>query len=169
MKERTISIFLNRDDVPDLEHFRAKYDSLYEKIPPHITLVFPFMIDWNTEQCIQHMTSSLISQPPFRISLKGTMLAEDGCLFVLIQDGRTMINELNDSLYSGSLNVHRSPEHEYIPHVTIGRFRDSEQAKAVQEEAAQLIGTIHLKVDKITLETIDEEAYSEIEYVHELV
>ncbi len=166
-KKRTISIFINRHIFPIVEQVRFKHDPLYGKIPPHVTLVFPFTSEMTMEQCQHHMSRILKDFNPFQITLEGTKVAEDGCLFWLVKDGKEIIRQLNLKLYSGPLKEYRSTAHHYIPHITIGRFEDLEKAKAVQNEFAQLIKEpVTLTVDRITLETVGENEASIVEYVH---
>ncbi|MCF6137329.1 2'-5' RNA ligase family protein [Pseudalkalibacillus berkeleyi] len=167
-KTRAISIFLKRSNLECVEMIRSKYDDLFHKIPPHITLVFPFRSDLTLEACIEHMHSCLQGYESFSIRLEGLKVADDGCLFLLVRDGKEQIEQLNRSLYSGPLRTYKSEEHTFIPHVTIGRFNHIEQAKAVQKKVAQLIPNLSLLVDRITLESIGVHGYSELEYVYQL-
>ncbi|WP_369010063.1 hypothetical protein [Alkalihalobacillus sp. TS-13] len=44
---------------------RSKYDPLFDKISPHITLVFPFESTLSTDECISHLKGSLFGCIPF--------------------------------------------------------------------------------------------------------
>ncbi|UJA81604.1 2'-5' RNA ligase family protein, partial [Bacillus cereus] len=39
---RTILVFLNNMSIDKIENIRQKHDPLFELIPPHITIIFPF-------------------------------------------------------------------------------------------------------------------------------
>ena len=40
--KRDILIFPNFDNVEKIQEIRKKFDELYDLIPPHITIAFPF-------------------------------------------------------------------------------------------------------------------------------
>ena len=49
MKERTIMIFPQFDNIERIDGIRRKYDPLSNLVRPHITLVFPFKSEITTE------------------------------------------------------------------------------------------------------------------------
>ncbi|MGP4079617.1 2'-5' RNA ligase family protein [Pseudalkalibacillus sp. R45] len=167
MIERSIAIFFDREEVSTMEKIRSIYDPLFEKIPPHITLVFPFESSLSTEECITHLKESLFGSTPFKLTLNETMVADDGCLYVLIDFGKSEVEQLHDRLYSGILSRYQSDGHVYVPHVTIGRFADRQKAVAVQKTIGQQIPTMKLAVQSIIVELIKEDEHSKIEYVHD--
>lgn len=49
MKERTIMIFPQFDNIEKINEIRCKYDPLSDLVRPHITLVFPFKNEITSE------------------------------------------------------------------------------------------------------------------------
>ncbi len=168
MKERSIGIFLERDHVPEIECFRSKHDPLYNKIPPHITLVFPFKSTLTTEICKDHIITILKGFSTFELTLRETKIAEDGCLYLLVDQGKHQIEKMHNALHHGILSPYKSTEHTYEPHVTIGRFSNSKMAEEAQVSVERFFAPISIIVVEITLETIGVDDKTQIEYVYEL-
>ena len=58
MKKRAILIFPEFNNIHEIEVIRKQYDPLYEKIAPHITLVFPFESEMSSNQVLQHVENT---------------------------------------------------------------------------------------------------------------
>ena len=52
---RTILVFLNNMSIDKIENIRQKHDPLFELIPPHITIVFPFKSDISNDELKSHI------------------------------------------------------------------------------------------------------------------
>ena len=52
---RTILFFLNNMSIDKIENIRQKHDPLFEVIPPHITIVFPFKSNISSDALKSHI------------------------------------------------------------------------------------------------------------------
>ncbi|WLD91551.1 2'-5' RNA ligase family protein [Alkalihalobacillus sp. AL-G] len=168
MKKRSISIFIERVQLEEVEAFRKKFDYLYSVIPPHITLVFPFESKLTTEECIEHLSQTLKKVQPFSITLNDFHIADDHCLFYLVDEGKEQICAIHNRLYTKKLVQYQSENQTYIPHVTIGRFISQIEASEALELAKQTIIAKQFWIKKIVLEIIGPNDDSIVEHIFKL-
>lgn len=166
--KRSITIFPEFENSRLIEEMRAKYDPLYQLIPPHITLVFPFTSDLTAKQLQEHMESVLSYEKPFSISLQGVTGEGSEYLFLNVKKGNDEIIKLHDLLYTGLLKDFLFRELTYLPHLTIGRFNDTGAFKAALNETAQFTEEFTTIVNRIVVEKIEESGESLPEFYVDL-
>ncbi|PEA55067.1 2'-5' RNA ligase [Bacillus pseudomycoides] len=162
--ERTILLFLDDNDLEEIEAIRRKHDPLFGLIPPHITLVFPFMSEVSNDCLKKHIKTKVSNMSPFYISLNPIVTNADEYLFLLIEEGKENIIELHNKLYTDFLQPFLHKEIPYLPHVTVGRKNDKEMALRVIKDLPPLRDTLGFTIDKITVESIGENGDSIIEF-----
>jgi 2'-5' RNA ligase len=158
--KRSISIFPQFENSGPIHELRKKYDPLHNLIPPHITLVFPFISNITTEELTMHMKCVLAGEKPFSIKLTGITGERDSYLFLNVKEGNDGIIRLHDKLYSGLLTEFLFRKVSYNPHLTVGRISDEvqfENALNVTEGFNEVFTTT---VSQIVSEVIDEEGRS---------
>ncbi len=69
MTNRAILIIPKIANSDDIQRVRLSFDPLAEKVPPHVTLVFPFESTMPTDILMQHVRAVTSSIKPFKISL----------------------------------------------------------------------------------------------------
>ncbi|PGZ97347.1 2'-5' RNA ligase [Bacillus pseudomycoides] len=164
MMQRTILLFLDSDNLYEIEEIRRKHDPLYDRIPPHITLVFPFMNEVSNENLKKHIETNISKMNPFHITLSPVVTNADEYLFLLIKDEKENIIELHNKLYTDFLQPFYRKEIPYVPHVTVGRKSDKEHALRVITDLHPLRDIMRFTIDKITVESIGENGKSIIEF-----
>jgi len=165
---RAIVIFPKFDNVHLLNEIREKYDPLCHYIAPHITLVFPFASDIPTSEVVKHVQDQLAEIGKFELIMKGVTGALDGYIFLDVKIGNDKIIEIHDKLYQGLLKEHHNRFIPYIPHLTIGRLFDSSQHQATVQSLFDFDVEFRAVIDELSVEVIDDQDKSIIEYIHRL-
>ncbi|TYS14520.1 2'-5' RNA ligase family protein [Rossellomorea vietnamensis] len=168
MIERSITIFPEFENGRLIDELRSKYDPLYQLIPPHITLVFPFTSDLTAEQLHAHIESVLLHEKLFSIKLQGVTGEGSEYLFLNVKKGNDEIIRLHDLLYTGRLREFLFRELTYVPHLTVGRFNDTGDFKAALNETAQFTEEFTTTVNHIVVEKIEESGLSQPEFYVDL-
>ncbi len=114
-------VFFPKIDTELIQTFRKKYDPLWNVIPPHITIVFPFS-DISESAVLNHLQIITKTIKPFQIRLHGFMKSFDHYLFLLIQQGKEEVYGVHDGLYTGPLASHLRSDIPFVPHMTLGVF-----------------------------------------------
>lgn len=140
-------------NLEKIESIRKKYDPRYKNIPAHITLVFPFPESITKERFIQHTEQVCAKFKMFEATTDNTEISWDNALILLIEKGKDRLKELHDRLYSGILSEHLSREYEYRPHITMGIFDNSTNAKKIQSKYPEL--KMKIRIDSIKLLQLD--------------
>jgi 2'-5' RNA ligase len=146
-----------------IQNIRNQYDSLANKIAPHITLVFPFKSDISSNELYQHVKNSLHEFKPFKITMQ-RIIQEENYLFLKLIRGQKEIIEIHDLLYSGLLSGFLSKQHHYQPHLTVGRFKDLNAILIAMNELQNFDYKFETKVDKITTEIILDDLSSKVDF-----
>ena len=169
MPERVIYLSVDLPQWDKIQEIRESYDPLAATVPPHITLVFPFESDIDTEllidlidRCVDDLEFEYIE-----FSLKPAILVSEFCFFP-IDLGRDEITELHDMLYNDILEPYLSEEHEYIPHVTVGRTADEEEAAEIKELTDEIDLRQTGAIRSIVLERMHSDVRSTTEYERDL-
>jgi 2'-5' RNA ligase len=115
---------------------RARFDPLAQKIPPHITLVFPFEDALSDSELEAHLRGVMAQSRRFGVVLQGITAYEDEYLFLNMKRGNDEVIHLHDTLYSGALAPHHVRRHTFVPHVTVGRIRSDGLHEALAATAA---------------------------------
>ncbi|MGG0187611.1 2'-5' RNA ligase family protein [Bacillus rhizoplanae] len=162
--ERTILLFLSNNDLEEIEAIRRKHDPLFGLISPHITLVFPFVSEVPNECLKKHIETIVGNMNSFHITLNPVVTNSEEYLFLLIEEGKEDIIELHNKLYTDFLQPFLHKEIPFLPHVTVGRKGDKEQAFDVIKNLHPFRDTMRFTIDKITVESIGENEESIIEF-----
>ncbi len=154
-------VYFPKINVGEINFFRKKYDPLWNIIPPHITVVFPFS-NIPEKQIIQHLDTVTKNIEPFRIHLNGLMKSFDDYLFLLVQEGKEEIERVHDTLHFGILTSHLRKDIPFIPHITLGVFKtkydqlDKELYEKAFAEAKELDLDIQYEFNSLSLIKGDE-------------
>lgn len=168
MLKRCIMIFPKFDNVEIIDEVRDKYDPLAKHVRPHITLIFPFDSDIETEDLKEHISSVLKDTKTFEIVLKGITAVKSfgNYLFLGIQVGSDEIIQLHEKLYTGILKKYYPEwlkDGYFMPHMTVGRLDDDESFKVATEESKDIDDFFKAIVNEISVEIIDKNEDSIIE------
>ncbi|MBY0280203.1 2'-5' RNA ligase family protein [Candidatus Binatia bacterium] len=87
-----------------------------------------------------HVRRVVVGVLPFTIALTDLSTETGGYLFLNVGAGADCFHDLHARLYSGPLAGHRSPTHDYRPHVTIGRLADDAGLRQARKEADLALG-----------------------------
>jgi 2'-5' RNA ligase len=173
VKKRCIMIFPKFDNSHVIDALRLKYDPLVHHVSPHLTLVFPFESDLDTQTLSEHLASSLQSIEPFQLRLQGISRGE-GYGFYLhlnVQEGQDELIELHEKLYGGVLDVYRPSwlrSSGYTPHLTVGNFKNESDLIDALDQTKDTLDLFVTKVNLVSVEIIDEDENSLIELEHPL-
>lgn len=165
MKERTIMIFPQFDNIEKIDEIRRKYDPLSNLVRPHITLVFPFKSEITTKVLSDHIKKAVEGISPFKIELGGFSTQKDkfgNYLFLNVKIGAKYLKKLNLNLYNGK------PPFPYYPHMTVGKFENIEQLENAYNDVKNYTELFTTVVDTVSVEEIGEHGESIIEIEIEL-
>lgn len=149
------------EGLNQIQTIRKKYDPLAEMIPPHVTLVFPFKLD-ERESLLKHLNPCLNKTRAIEFTLGEPQIHAD-YVWLPVLEGAQAIQLLHKQLYSGILKEFLSTTHEYLPHITLGRFNDPKTLDQLLKDARALnlgaVGTFN----KAILELVGDDNYGHIE------
>ena len=174
MNRRTIMIFPQFDNINSIEAIREKYDPLFNHVNPHITLVFTFESNIETEELKTHIESVLKNIKPFKLTMKKVIKIDNTLgkyLFLLPAEGTEHIKKISSKLYTGILEQYKPQwlnDNTYMPHMTIGCFESREDLNKAYEEAGTINHSFSTIVSKISAELIDENEDSLVDIEVEL-
>lgn len=164
MVERSIVIFPQFGKEKNLiQGIRDRYDPLANKIAPHITLVFPFESEITSYELCQHLTNSLYEFESFNLTMQGISYEPGNYLFLNFIQGQEKIIEIHDLLYSKLLARFLS-KNNYKPHLTVGRFENSDTAKTAMKKLNNFDRKLEIEVNKITTEIVLNDLSSKIDF-----
>lgn len=162
--KRAIIIFPQLgSDTNLIQDIRNQYDPLAHKIAPHITLVFPFESEISSNELYQHVRNSLHEFKPFKLTMQ-RIIQEENYLFLNLTRGQKEVIEIHDLLYSGLLSGFLSKQHNYQPHITVGRLKDINAVKFAMNKLKHFDYKFETKVDKITTEIILDDLSSKVDF-----
>lgn len=168
-KKRCIMIFPQFNNMRTIDRIREKYDPLFNKVKPHVTLVFPFESELTSIELEKHLIDTLKDTKAFQLVLKNIIKIDDITglyLFLGIKEGNDNIKDIHTKLYSKILEKYKPDwlNHvEFMPHMTIGNFTNIEELNKAYEAIKDINEEFSTIVDKITVEIIDENENSIIE------
>ncbi|MBN2794016.1 MAG: 2'-5' RNA ligase family protein [Clostridia bacterium] len=138
------------------------YDPLYQLIPPHLTLVFPFESDITLDALKNHMAK--VKMKTFEAKIYEFKVV-DQYIFAVVSDQESSIKSLHHQLYTGILEPFMNPNYfaEYLPHITIGRFKSHEEALEAFK-TLEFKGPYTFMVERLSVEVIQEDDSSLIVY-----
>ncbi|GAB6497462.1 2'-5' RNA ligase [Bacillus sp. UMTAT18] len=161
---RTILVFLNNMSLDKIENIRQKHDPLFELIPPHITIAFPFKSDISNDELKSHILNLSRGVGKIEIEFANCITHVRNYLFLEVERGKEQITKLHDILYTGPLLQFLKEDIPYIPHVTVGRKESAELAAEVAKDIHSFPEKLQCVIDRISVERIGEKGESIIEF-----
>lgn len=138
---------------PDLDELiyplRQKFDPLYNKVPGHITLVFPFESNLTLNELSAMIRHELENIPPIDIELEsiGDFYPKSPTIFWKLNDCAP-IKQLYQKLHNRlELQI---PHRNFVPHVTVAREISVHRVLLVKERIVP-----YLPAEKFTAQSID--------------
>ncbi|MCP5094523.1 MAG: 2'-5' RNA ligase family protein [Chloroflexi bacterium] len=153
MTNRAILIIPQIANADAIQNIRLSFDPLAKKVPPHVTLVFPFKSTIHTDALARHVQAVAASIPPFQISFGSAEAHNDGYVWLPVIQGQEAIIHLHDHLYTGILSQFLSQRHVYQPHLTLAHVAEANVQAAVNA-ATRLTNTHTAWIDQIIIEEI---------------
>jgi len=152
--EQVINIILQRNKK--IDKIRAKYDKNYKKLKPHINLIYPFE-EINQKELYRHIKKSIEEIKSFKLVLKGLKKSSKGYyLYLLVDKGKYEVMKLYKNLSKGLLkNIKNKDMPQYIPHLSLGVFRNKEEIDKVVNELRKENLKIEYVVNEINLLTLN--------------
>jgi 2'-5' RNA ligase len=163
MSRWVVVIFPESEELAQVEQLRRRYDPLADLIPAHITLVFPFPAEFLADTLRRHVEAAVSDLEPFRVRLQRVTGHEGEYLFLNVKQGNDPLIELHDRLYTGPLAAHRSHEHTFVPHLTVGRLRDRTDFVRAVAEVSEWDGALQTVVREVSAYRIDGEGQRVVE------
>ncbi|MBC8141206.1 MAG: 2'-5' RNA ligase family protein [Armatimonadetes bacterium] len=139
---RQCCIYLRPDfslsDSERLANFRARFDPLHGKIPPHITLVFPFALAEGDAGFAVETTRRIAERfVQFPATFGAPILSSDGYALLPLARGAGAVRDLHNALYATeTFALFLNTDIAYVPHVTIGRTAPSDAKRTADITAA---------------------------------
>jgi 2'-5' RNA ligase len=120
---------MNEREFNWIQTVRLNYDSQYQLIAPHFTLVFPCQIP-NQAEFIEHIQRKTHGLKQIRFTIRDMLTVKDSMsenyhLFLVPEEGSKDIINLHDTLYTGLLAAELRHDIPFVPHITIGNGRGS--------------------------------------------
>jgi 2'-5' RNA ligase len=119
---------IDKEEFDWIQTIRLEYDSQYQLIAPHITLVFPCQLP-NQVDLIQHIQQQTCGLKQIRFIIRDMLTVKDSLsenyhLFLVPKEGSQDIISLRDTLYTGLLAAELRRDIPFVPHITIGNGRN---------------------------------------------
>lgn len=169
MKNRCIMIFPEFHNIEIINKIRKQYDPLFEKVNPHITLVFPFESAISSEKLQKHISYKLSNTKSFELTLQNIIKVSTDTghyLFLEILEGEEKLKIIHENLYKGILEIYKPLwlyDVEFKPHITLGYFKNIEELESAYESIKNIRNKFSTIVNKISVENIDKDDNSIIE------
>lgn len=153
--ERAIHMYPNLSSFEAIQSYRKACDPLADKIPPHITLVFPFE-DEATNEEVSALCSRVAQQfEEFDVTFSTPKTKEGEQAWIEVKEGKDNVERIHRELYSSFLAPHLRPNSPYIPHVTIGSRTEQIHDLRSKLSATDFEATT-FRLDHLILEEISE-------------
>jgi 2'-5' RNA ligase len=123
------------EKLNQIQNLRLKFDPLAEKVPPHITVVFPFELNWRRER-LSAILDMQVMAVPIAFSL-GEPTERDGYMYFPLIRGFAQVSLLHNTMYS-LLPSRLLSDFPYKPHLTFGRLYPGQKDCDAMEEAAKV-------------------------------
>jgi 2'-5' RNA ligase len=161
---RSVLLIPRFSDSAGIEQVRREFDPAYEKVKPHITLVFPFSSVFTSMQVRDAVVSCMAGISPFCLTLSD-VIVKGSFLFLLPVEGKDIVIKMFRSLYNGLFSPyipHILLQEEFIPHMTIGTCTE-ESAQVRLAAARSMLGKYTAFIDTVSVEIIGDNSQSIIE------
>ncbi|MBN1412760.1 MAG: 2'-5' RNA ligase family protein [Spirochaetales bacterium] len=166
---RSILLFPRFDQMEMIQEIREKYDPLYGKIDPHITVVFPFDSDTPNNGLKKQIQDALPDKTRLNISTGRIAYTKDNFIILPVEDGAERIFGMHDALYARVFTQFLNKKLEYLPHITVGYFNDGYILYKTMKELSGFDERFTTVIEKITVESIGEDDESRIEFTIDLL
>lgn len=134
--------------------FRDRFDPLARRVPPHLTLVHPF-VDALPDRALEHHVQAVARTiNSFPIQLERVFLHENEYLFLNVTRGGDHLIDARNKLYQGPLARHHDRDNTFVPHLTIGRV-PPDQVRDALAESSKLASHIGGHAEAISAYRID--------------
>ena len=156
MHYRTVMIFPKFSNLDVLQQIRNDYDPLADLVRPHITLVFSFLSPMSNEELLEILERRLRMIRPFRIVLHGISKHSDASghyLFLNVEHGAEKLQRLHSIFYENEFREFEAGV-EYVPHMTLGKFRDQRAMEEAYDRLKDMDDTFQTTVYQISVEEI---------------
>ena len=160
--KRAIHIFPAFRKTEKIQDIRYIYDPLSDKIPPHITLVFPFESRIPQNELFAHVQSLANAVAPFNLTMNGVTGSGGKYLFLNVKQGNDALIHLHNELYTGILAPFRNHHITYTPHITLGRIKNQEECTMAVEKYKGWEESFHTVVKEVVIEEIGEDDHSHV-------
>jgi 2'-5' RNA ligase len=134
--------------------FRDRFDPLARRVPPHVTLVHPFMDTLSDRALEDHVQAVTGTINIFPIILERVSLHEGEYLFLNVSRGGDYLVNARNKLYQGALAPHCDRDNTFIPHMTIGRVAP-DQVRDALAASSELTSHIDGYAEAISAYRID--------------
>jgi hypothetical protein len=121
-----------------IEPYRSKYDPMAKVIPPHITILKPFLYMGSVAELHEHLHEVGEVYAPIKVSLAGWDTYEQAPyqLRLPLITGQVEFINLRQQLLTGPLKGIANSQPDYQPSVTFGRFSTLEELEQAKLELA---------------------------------
>ncbi len=121
-----------------IQHYRKQYDSLYNIVEPHFTIVF-LINEFSETEFIREVTYQANKFKKFDFIIRCATVNKDADsdyfnTFLVPDEGYSNMIRLHDKLYSEKFKEHLMLDISYIPHITIGGSSDKFLCKKLADE-----------------------------------
>ena len=128
---------ISQKDYDWIQKTRALYDSYYELVRPHFTIVFRSIT--REAEFVQHIRQRALAIRKFSFVLRCALVVEDVAgdmnqVFLVPDKGFSDIVKLHDKLYTGILAPELRLDIPFYPHITIGNSSDPLICKSLADE-----------------------------------
>ncbi|BCB04301.1 2'-5' RNA ligase family protein [Bacillus sp. KH172YL63] len=157
-----VHLFPRAEQIANIQEIRRQYAPLSDKIPPHVTLVFPFTPHHSAADILLHVRSAADRTPPFHVTFEGVSPSDGGYIFLNVIKGADSIISLHDELYRGLLSRFLNHQYPYTPHMTLGRLESELDFHRALLDCKDKVESFSVLVEDIIVEEIDDEEYSNV-------
>jgi len=121
-----------------IEAIRQQHDPNFKRVPAHFTLVFPSRTV-DEAALTAHVRIVVEKTARIRFCLRTALLVKDLLtevfhVYLVPEEGFSALVRLHDQLYTGPLSGSLRLELPFIPHITVGAFRDGVSGKKLADE-----------------------------------
>ncbi len=151
---------LCQEDRQWIQELRERYDTeLASVVAPHFTLVFP-IAHIQGKKLTEHVKAQVKDFHNIAFVLRCALpvkdvVSEETSVFLVPEEGFSAILKLHDTLYRGILASSLRLDIPFLPHLTVGKTSDLNQAKkladVINQHPLAITGTIDT-LDVIVLE-----------------
>ena len=106
----------------DFHSFRNKYDPYASILKEHITLIYPVPFTVGRAKLEEHIQEVLHDWSPFKVHFCTLEKTWDHWLYLGAKEGKNLVTDLHDQLYTGIINPYLREDLPFYPHIGLGLF-----------------------------------------------